>query len=206
MPAQPTATLLVVEREEGPVYYAKWREEGWQIKRRLGPAWIERGAAARAGERRRTRHAGWVKRRGRPAEGHLSEDAALALISTVIAERAAEKARERERRARAQEREVSFDEVAAAWLAHRVSVVGIKRSTLNHYRTMLLRPEETPKKRGRAPRARIMSRFGGRPAAAITTRGRMVAARARRRPAAVGALGQPAPAGALQHLPLRLPR
>lgn len=170
MPTQPTATLLVVEREEGPVYYAKWREEGWQVKRRLGPAWIERGDAARAGERRRTRHAGWVKRRGRPAEGYLSEDAALALIPTVIAERAAEQARERERRARAQEREMSFDEIAAAWLAHRVSVVGIKRSTLNHYRTMLLRPEETPKKRGRAPRARIMSRFGGRPAAAITTR------------------------------------
>jgi hypothetical protein len=146
MPTQPTATLLVVEREEGPIYYAKWREEGWQVKRRLGPAWIERGDAGRAGERRRTRHAGWVKRRGRPAEGHLSEDTALALIPTVIAERAAEQAQERERRACAQEREVSFDEIAAAWLAHRVSVVGIKRSTLNHYRTMLLRPEETPKK------------------------------------------------------------
>jgi integrase len=81
MPTQPTATLLVVEREGGPVYYAKWREEGWQVKRRLGPAWIERGDAARAGERRRTRHAGWVKRRGRPAEGYLSEDAALARLS-----------------------------------------------------------------------------------------------------------------------------
>ncbi len=66
MPTQPTATLLVVEREEGPVYYAKWREEGWQVKRRLGPAWIERGDAARAGERRRTRHAGWAAGRGAP--------------------------------------------------------------------------------------------------------------------------------------------
>ncbi len=170
MPRQPTATLLVVEREEGPVYYAKWRDEGWQVKRRLGSAWIERGEEARAGERRRTRHAGWIKRRGRPAEGYLSEDAALALIPAVIAEREAEQAGERERRERAHEHEMSFEEIAAAWLAHRVSVVGIKRSTLNHYRTMLLRPEETPKKRGRAPRARIMVRFGGCAAASITTR------------------------------------
>jgi integrase len=88
----------------------------------------------------------------------------------VIAKRAAEQAQESERRRREREREVGFEEIAAAWLAHRVNVVGIKRTTLNHYRTMLARPEDMPKKRGRAPRARIMSRFGGRPAAAITTR------------------------------------
>lgn len=169
-PKHPNATLLVVEREEGPVYYAKWREDGRQVKRRLGPAWIERGDETRAGERRRTRHRGWIKRRGRPTDGYLSEDAALALTPTVIAERADEQAKEHERREREQERETSFDEIAAAWLAHRVSVMGIKRTTLNHYRTMLLRPDEAPRKRGRAPRARIMSRFGGRPAASITTR------------------------------------
>ncbi len=163
-------TLLVIEREGGPVYYAKWRQEGWQVKRRLGPAWIERGDQALAGERRRTRHRGWVKRRGRPAEGYLSEDAALALIPAVIAEQAAEQATERERWRREQEREVSFEEIAMAWLAHRVNVMGIKRSTLNHYRTMLRRPEDAPKKRGRSPRARIMSRFAGTPAASITTR------------------------------------
>lgn len=162
--------LLVVEREEGPVYYAKWREDGRQVKRRLGPAWIERSDETRAGERRRTRHRGWIKRRGRPTDGYLSEDAALALTPTVIAERADEQAKEHERREREQEREISFDEIAAAWLAHRVSVMGIKRTTLNHYRTMLLRPDEAPRKRGRAPRARITSRFGGRPAASITTR------------------------------------
>ncbi|HTR90043.1 MAG TPA: site-specific integrase [Solirubrobacteraceae bacterium] len=170
MPRQPNAALLVVEREEGPVYYAKWREDGRQVKRRLGPAWIERGEHERAGERRRTRHRGWIKRRGRPTEGHLSEDAALALIPGVIAERAEEYIRERERQEREREREISLDEIADAWLAHRVNVMGIKRSTLNHYRTMLLRSEETPRKRGRAPKARIMSRFAGRPAASITTR------------------------------------
>lgn len=169
MARQPTATLLVVEREHGPVYYAKWRQDGRQVKRRLGPAWIERGDQEEAGARRRTRHAGWIKRRGRPADGCLSEDAALALIATVRAAYEAEQARERERRSRDREREVSFDEIAEAWLQHHVSVVGIKRTTLNHYRAMLLRPEDAPRKRGRAPRARIMGRFGGRPAASITT-------------------------------------
>jgi integrase len=170
MPKQPTVNLIVVERQEGPVYYAKWRRDGRQVKRRLGPAWIERGDEACASERRRTRHRGWVKRRGRPTDGYLSEDAALTLIPTVVAERATEQAREQEQRQREQEREISFDEIAAAWLAHRVSVIGIKRTTLNHYRTMLLRPDEAPRKRGRAPRARIMTSFGGRPAASITTR------------------------------------
>lgn len=169
-PRQPNATLLVVEREEGPVYYAKWREDGRQVKRRLGPAWIERGDEARAGERRHTRHRGWIKRRGRPTDAYLSEDAALARIPTVIAARSAERAGEHEQHRREEEQEISFDEIAAAWLAHRVSVMGIKRTTRNHYRTMLLRPDETPRKRGRAPRARILSRFGGLPAASITTR------------------------------------
>ena len=123
MPTQPTATLLVVEREEGPVYYAKWREDGWQVKRRLGPAWIERGDAARAGERRRTRHAGWVERAA-AGRGHLSEDAALALIPTVIAERAADEARERDGAPCAGARD-ELRGVAAAWLAHRVNVVSI---------------------------------------------------------------------------------
>lgn len=170
MPSHRTATLLVVERDAGPVYYAKWRQDGEQVKRRLGPAWIEKGEADRAGERRRTRHRGWVKRRGRPPEGHLSEDAALALIPSVLADYEAKQAVQRERQERERDRVLSFEEIAEAWLRHRVSVVGIKRSTINHYRTMLLRPDETPKKRGRPPRARIMAHFGGRPAASITTR------------------------------------
>lgn len=170
MPKQRTATLLVVERDNGPVYYAKWRQDGQQVKRRLGPAWIERGDQERAGERRRTRHRGWVKRRGRPPERHLSEDAALALIPSVLAAYDTEQAQKRERQARDQDRVASFDEISEAWLGHRVSVAGIKRSTLNHYRTMLLPADKEPKKRGRPPRARIMTRFGGRPAASISTR------------------------------------
>jgi len=42
VPNLPRASLLVVEREDGPVYYAKWRHDGRQVKRRIGPAWIVR--------------------------------------------------------------------------------------------------------------------------------------------------------------------
>jgi integrase len=138
-------------------------------KRRIGPAWIVRGDATKA-ERRRTRHDGWIKRRGRVGEGYLCEDEAVALIPGLIAEHEAEQTRARDERAKEAEREIMFDEIADAWLTHRIAVVGIKRTTRNDYETMLLRPGDRPKKRGRAPRARLMSKFGGRPAASITTR------------------------------------
>lgn len=169
MPGQPVATLLIVEREGGPVYYVKWRRESWQVKRRIGPAWVQRGDPEKAGERRRTRHRGWIKRRGRPTDGALTEDGALAAIPSVIAEYEVEREQATRQRDREAERELSFDEIANAWLQHRANVVGVKRSTLNHYRSMLLHPDDQPRKRGRAPRARIMSRFGGQPAVEITT-------------------------------------
>lgn len=165
----PSANLLVVEREDGPVYYAKWRHDGRQVKRRIGPAWIVRGDAAKA-ERRRTRHDGWIKRRGRVGEGYLCEDEAVALIPKLIVEHEDEQKRTRDKQAGKAEAEIVFDEMADAWLAHRISVVGIKRTTRNDYETMLLRPGDRPKKRGRAPRARLMAKFGGRSAASITTR------------------------------------
>lgn len=68
--------LLVVDRSEGPVYYGSWRDSrGRQVKRRLGPTWLERKAA---GERR--------KRRGRCQDGYLEERAAhVALRATIDA-------------------------------------------------------------------------------------------------------------------------
>jgi hypothetical protein len=149
----PRANLLVVEREDGHAYYAKWRHDGRQVKRRIGPAWIVRGDAAKAG-RRRTRHDGWIKRRGNVGESYLCEDEAVALIPGLIAEHEAEQKRASDKWAKEAEREIMFDEIAEAWLAHRIAVVGIKRTTRNDYETMLLRPGDRPKKRGRAPRAR----------------------------------------------------
>jgi hypothetical protein len=104
------AGLFVVERDGGPVYYAKWRHEGRQIKRRIGPAWVERGDSAAAG-RRATRHPGWIKRRGRAAEGVLTEDAALASVCEIVGEWDAEQARQRA----GLNGTATFDDAAAAW-------------------------------------------------------------------------------------------
>ena len=166
-PDLPTAHLVVVERRDGPVFYVKWRSRAdgeTQVKRRLGPAWFDRGSSSDT--RRRTRHDGWIKRQGRAPGGYLTEDVALGMIPVVI--EAAEAEREEARIAR--EPATTFDEIAEAWLLHRVTVGGIKHSTQIHYEAMLRRPDDPPKKRGRQPIARLMSKWGGRDAASITTR------------------------------------
>ena len=149
------------------MYFVKWREPGGtQVKKRVGPAWVERGELP-PGHRRETRHPGWIKRRGRPPAGFFTEDSALASVMELV-ERA------REERAFAADPDVAltvtFDEVAAAWLEHRRTVGGCKRSTVTGYAAMLRQPGEARRKRGRAGKARIMSAFGGRTAASITTR------------------------------------
>jgi integrase len=169
MSKQPTVHLLApVERGSGPVYLVKWREPGGtQVKKRVGPAWVERGEVP-VGHRRATRHPGWIKRRGRPPEGYFTEDSAVARAQAVI-ERVREQ-RARDAVAPDQALVVTFDEVAAAWLEHRRTVGGCKRTTLTGYAALLRQPDAAPRKRGRAPVARIMSAFGGRTAASITIR------------------------------------
>jgi hypothetical protein len=109
---RPTIHLLPpVERADGPVYFVKWREPGGaQVKKRVGPAWVERGEVP-PGHRRATRHAGWIKRRGRPPAAFFTEDSALASVMELV-ERA------RDERSRADDPAVAltvtFDEVAAA--------------------------------------------------------------------------------------------
>ena len=169
MAAQPTVHLLApVERSSGPVYLVKWREPGGtQVKKRIGPAWVERGQVP-VGHRRATRHPGWIKRRGRLPAGYFTEDSAIASAQAVI--EATRRDRAREPVAADQALLVTFDEVASAWLAHRRIVGGCKRTTLTGYAALLRQPDAAPRKRGRAPVARIMSAFGGRTAASITKR------------------------------------
>ncbi|MFZ1926239.1 MAG: hypothetical protein WAU42_08870 [Solirubrobacteraceae bacterium] len=125
----------------------------------------------------------------------------------LVAEHEDEQKRTRDKQAEEAEREIVFDEIAEAWLAHRISVVGIKRTTRNDYETMLLRPGDRPKKRGRTPRARLMAKFGGRSAASITTReiARWLHELDRDPELSARSVKQ-APDGAQQHLLLCLPR
>ena len=156
----PTGALVLVERRGGPVYEAKWRRAGRQVKRRVGPAWLERTAD---GE-------GWGPRRGRLPVGYFDEKRATVRMAEMIAEhdrqeRAIE-AGERERR----ERGASFREVAREWLEQLARERGVKPSTLKDYGYMLAEPG-TPHRRGTGQSTGlVMAAFGDRPLAKITTR------------------------------------
>ena len=114
------AHVLVVERDDGPVYYGKWRlEDGTQIKRRLGPAWLVR-----------SRDGTWTRGRGRPAAGFLTEKDAIVELDRVRREHD-------ETIGRAHRPDRTFGDVAEDWLRHGELKRGLKRSTLRDYRQVL---------------------------------------------------------------------
>ena len=93
--------LLIIERDSGPVYYAKWRlGDGTQIKRRLGPAWLKRDRD------------GWKKRRGRVSASFLDERAAVVAMDRLIREHAARLAVPKPKQ------RITFADAATAWLRH----------------------------------------------------------------------------------------
>jgi len=149
-----SGNLLVVERKSGPLYYAKWRDSTRrQVKRRLGPAWVERDAAG-----------DWHKRRGRVPEGYLDEKAAYVEMHRLIEEHEAELAKPRP------DRYPTFNEAAADWLHRLEHIDGAKPSTLGDYRLMLAEPDAEPRRRGKRTARRIMAEFGGQELRSITTR------------------------------------
>jgi hypothetical protein len=131
-----------------------------QVKRRVGPAWLERGVDGKD----------WRPRRGRMPEGFLDEKRATVRMAELIAEH-----EERERATEAGERErreqgVTFRDLAAEWLDHLKRERGAKPSTLSDYRYMLAEPGTLHRRgKGKSP-GPVMAAFGDLPAAKITTR------------------------------------
>jgi hypothetical protein len=141
-----------------PVYEAKWRHDGRQVKRRVGPAWVVRDGAG-----------GWHRRRGRVPDGWYDEKRAIVRMSELVAEHADEVERRAHEDQAARDRPVTFREVAADrldWLEH---VKGARPSTIRSYRSQLVEPGTPYKRGGRKCGGRVMAAFGDRPAAAITT-------------------------------------
>ncbi len=148
-----SGALIVVERDQGPVYYAKWRDSTRrQVKRRLGPAWAQRDGEG-----------AWRKRRGRAPDSLLDDKAAIVEMRNVI------DAHERELATVRPESEPTFDEAAADWLHRLEHVDGVKPSTLADYRQILTSAKAEARKRGRRTAGRIMAEFGGRTLRSITT-------------------------------------
>jgi integrase len=158
MSAKTPAVLVRVGDDGTPFFEAKWRDaDGRQVKRRLGPAWVEQGSDG-----------GWVKRRGRTPPGWLDERSAhVAAAEKVEAiEHEQEAAAEAARRAGIP----TVRRAAHEWLAWKRDVKGGAPSTLRE-NDILLREPGTRYKRGSGEsKGRIMARFGDRRIDAVTTR------------------------------------
>jgi integrase len=113
----PTGSLVITVGKHGPHYESKWRWQGRQHKRRLGPAWLDLSGD------------GWVKRAGRPKPGFLSREDAIVAMRAMIAAHALQNAEDRSQAA-------SFSQVAERWFA-RGQRRGLKPSTLRLYRQMI---------------------------------------------------------------------
>jgi integrase len=164
MAQNPSGALVVVPAKTGGGYYweAKWRINGKQIKRRIGPAWVELRPEPADVD-------GWGgrfrKRRGIPQAGYLTPDDAAVEMRRAIKEHA-----EREARKAARGERVLFEEAASAWLTERQAESGWKPTTARNYRALLAHEEDVPKNHGRRPRARIMREFAGKDVRDITTK------------------------------------
>lgn len=161
-PDTPVGTL-VVRRGEGasavPFYEAKWRSsrDQRQVKRRLGPAWLE---AAPDG--------GWRPRRGRVQEGFLDERRAHVEMGRVIAEHEAGDAEREERAADAERAGKTFRMLCAAWLHHQEHVNRVKPSTLRDLKSVLAEPGVARKRGTDRTKGRVLRAFGDKPAGSIT--------------------------------------
>ena len=158
--SKPSASIVVREHRGQPFYEAKFRYQGRQIKRRVGPAWLERDPDT----------GGWRRHRGRVAEGAHDERgahvAAARLVDEYVSGSVALEHAEQERRARG----ATFREVAHNYLRWLEDVAGAKPATLRDHKNVLSEPG-VPHKRGKGVTAGpVMAALGDRPAAKVTTR------------------------------------
>jgi integrase len=178
---QEGALIVVAGKDGAPYWEGKWRRDGRQVKRRLGPAFLDRrdpGSVldpAPMGD-------GWRFSWSEPITptGRLrsSPDERLTLgdAHAALALKIEEVDREREEaRAAALAGDdggpVLFGQVVDEWITERNADVKdghLKGSTMRDYKGMLRREDVTPRKHGAVPKAWVMREFGARPAEDIT--------------------------------------
>jgi len=155
----PVPALVVREHDGHPFYEAKFRYGGRQVKRRVGPAWLIRSAAA---------DADWDSRPGRVPEGSFDERRADVRAAELVAayvrdrERGAAKARERDAAG------PTFREVAHAYLDWLERIQGAKPATLRQHRSDLAEPGVSYRRGSGKTHGYIMAAIGDRPAAQVT--------------------------------------
>jgi integrase len=121
--------LIVVDRHEGPVYYGKWRDSRRrQVKRRLGPAWLDADGSG-----------GWRKRRGRCPDGWLEERAAQVALRAAIDDHEKRLVLEARVAPASAGADRTFAAAASSWLDEGLSVREWKWSTYLDYRDTVRR-------------------------------------------------------------------
>jgi integrase len=148
----PNAALVVRTDAQGrPVYEAKWRRNGCQVKRRVGLAWLDAGEDGT-----------WRRRRGRAGDGFLDEKRATVRAAELVAEHD-EAVRETER-VRRERRELgaTVRELAAEWLEYVEREKGAKPATIQDYGYLLAEPGRAHRRGAGSSRGQIMLALGGR--------------------------------------------
>ena len=155
---KPSATILVREQSGKAYYEAKFRYNGEQVKRRIGPAWLDTDGSG-----------SWKPRKGRIASGFYDERRAHVTAAELVAvyvEQADNAERtERERRAKG----VTFRELAGAYMDWLATVRAAKPSTLRDYRSVLAEPDQDYRRGKGSTLGRVMGALGDRPAGEVTT-------------------------------------
>lgn len=153
--------LLVVPAKSGEGFYfeAKWRHDGAQVKRRVGPAWVKRRSTPLHGAEGWQRN--YVARTGRRDEGSLTAREAERRVRALIDAHGAEHS------IKTRHGVVTFADAAAQFLVERGRTNDWKATTRRDYGEMLAASGQARKPRGAAPRARIMTVFGHRPVSKI---------------------------------------
>jgi integrase len=152
----PSAALVIREHNGRVFYEAKFRHDGLQVMRRIGPAWL-----VRTGDE-------WDPRKGRIADGYYDERRAhvkaAELVKAYVKDAAESDRVERERKARG----MTFRELSAGYLIWVEAERGAKPSTLRDHRRLLAEPG-TERKRGSGElNATIMVAIGHKPASKVT--------------------------------------
>lgn len=163
MPAAPPSplclgSLIIRVGNTGAVQYdAKWRIDGRQRMRRIGPAWLERDGDS------------WKPRRGRPKPGFFTEKTAIVRMAEIIAKDGAAHQQSKESEEKREEQGPTFRQVAHEWLEWVEDVKGARASTLRDYRSTLAEPGRAHKRGSNTCKGRAMAAFGDQPIAAITS-------------------------------------
>jgi integrase len=156
--SQPVPALVVREHKGEPFYEAKFRHHGRQVKRRVGPAWLDHD-----------REGAWHPRRGRVPEGFFDDRRANVRAAELVGAyvEASESATEAERESVASG--PTFRDVAHAYLDWLQRVKGAKPATLRQHRSDLAEPGMSYRRGAGETNGHIMAALGDRPARRIET-------------------------------------